>query len=62
MVSYVFEDLRKSKAPNSASTSFSFTYETRPGAQVAYVGKLDMVFSHFSLCFHSPELSYDNNC
>jgi hypothetical protein len=24
------------------------TYETGPGAQVAYIGRLDMVFSHVS--------------
>jgi hypothetical protein len=46
---------------HGTSTSFSLTYETGPGAQVAYVGRLDMVFSHFPLWFPSLELAHDNN-
>ena len=40
-----------SKDPNMVnvlSTSFSLTYETGPGAQVAYVERLDIALSHFS--------------
>uniref|UniRef100_A0ACD5YIP9 Uncharacterized protein n=1 Tax=Avena sativa TaxID=4498 RepID=A0ACD5YIP9_AVESA len=35
------------KMVNVVSTSFSLTYETGPGAQVAYMERLDIAFSHF---------------
>uniref|UniRef100_J3LAQ5 Uncharacterized protein n=1 Tax=Oryza brachyantha TaxID=4533 RepID=J3LAQ5_ORYBR len=39
---------KEPKMVNVVSTSFSFTYETGPGAQVAYVERFDIALSHFS--------------